>query len=147
MKRDHRTDRKGSHMNTWKKIKQWIAHACVYYTAFTLMLILVKLLMDGVSGAGAINTVSFLLLFPCALAFAAAGELLGSAKLPRWSRILLHYLIAMLSVFFFLWLPSNVSASPVSILLMLALLSLLYWVVFGLIALIRSRVKRLLEED
>ena len=130
-----------------KKIKTWIAHACVYYTAFTLMLILVKLLIDGVGGAGVINTVAFLLLFPCALAFAFAGELLKSSVLPRWSRILLHYLIAMLSVFFFLWLPSNTSASPVTILLLLVLLSVLYWIVFGLIVLIRGRVKRLMEED
>lgn len=134
-------------MNTMKKIKAWIASACVYYTAFTLMLILVKLLMDGFSGAGVINTVMFLLLFPCALAFAAAGELLKSSTLPRWSRILLHYLIATLSVFFFMWLPSSSSASPASVFLMLVLLSVLYWIVFGLVALIRSRVKRLLEED
>lgn len=134
-------------MKKWTLIKNWLGGGCVYFTLLSLLLILFRLLTNGTDNAGVIYTTSFLLLFPAGLCISLGGMLMRVEKLPRWCRYLFHYLLTVLAVFLFLYLPSGVTVKPISMMLMLALLSVLYWVLFGLTMLIVSRVRKLMEED
>lgn len=134
-------------MNTLKALKKWLVNGCVYFAIISLVMIFGKLLLDGSENAGRIHTLSFLLFFPFGLSMSAAGLLLSNKRLHSALRSLLHFLITVFSLFLFLWLPSNASAYASTGLIMLALFSVLYWIFFGLLVWIRSRVRKLMEQD
>jgi hypothetical protein len=133
-------------MSTWKTIKKWLADGCVYYTLVSIVLILLGMISAASEARWTIPT-NFWQILPASLSFALAGNLLSSNKLARWKRILLHYIIYMAAIFVFFFLPSDARPQPITILLMWVLLTVLYWVIFGLVLLIRSCVRRLMEED
>ena len=131
-------------MKIWKNLKKWIAVSCVCFTAITLFMILVALL--GAQTEKVVNALQVLRTFPCALCLGAAWWIWWSEKPARWGKILSHYLIHVLAIFLFLYLPVSLSGQPAARLLMLVLLSVIYWVIFGVIALIRSRIRVLKDE-
>ena len=90
---------------------------------------------------------SFLWMFPFGLAMSAAGMLLSNEHLARWVRFLLHHVITLLAIFLFLWLPSNASPTGAEVLVFFALLCVLYWILFGLIAFLYTRIRKLMDED
>ena len=90
---------------------------------------------------------SFLWMFPFGLAMSAAGMLLSNGHLARWVRFLLHHVITLLAIFLFLWLPSNASPTGAEVLVFFALLCVLYWILFGLIAFLYTRIRKLMDED
>lgn len=134
-------------MKLVKFLKKWLADACVYFTMISFIMIFGMLLLNNGEKAGNINAVSFLLFFPFGLCLSAAGMLFSSDKLPSWAKYLLHYVITILSLFVFLWLPANTSARASTGLIMLVLISVLYFIFLGLVVWIRSRVRKLMEED
>ncbi len=134
-------------MKTWQLFKKWVSGGCIYFTVISMVIILINLLASGADSMDRIYTVSFLLMFPCGLCLSAAEMLLRANTVPRWIRLLSHYVITLLSVTLFLFLPSSSGVSSTTVMILLALLTLLYWVLFGLILLIRGRVKKLMEED
>lgn len=134
-------------MTVWQTVKNWLRGGCVYFTALALFFILLNFITGNVHDVGRINTLLFLLMFPCGLCLSFAEILLRSQKLSRWARILLHYLITLLSFYLLLVLPSNAKFSGSSLLVLFVLLTALYWIIFGLVALTLRRVRRLLSED
>ena len=137
---------KGLFMKTWLNVKKWLSGGCVYFTLIAMLMIL---LLSATSTNGSqpnINVSAFLLMFPCGLCFSAAGMLMEVKAIARWIRILSHYLIAILAVFLFLILP-NFSGRGSTLMVILIFFSALYWMIFGLITLVRNRVRKLLEED
>ena len=138
---------KGLLMNFFKFFKKWLADACVYFTAIALIMILGNLILNGFKDADNIHAGSFLLFFPFGLCLSAAGLLFSSKSLPSWAKYLLHFAITDLSLFLFLWLPSNSGAQASTGIIMLTLFSILYWIFLGLVVWIRSRVRKLMEED
>ena len=134
-------------MIAWKTLKRWLNGGCIYFTLISLLIILANLAMAGEDSLGRINTPAFLLFFPFGLALSAAELLLRNKKIARWIAYLSHYLITVASIYLFLWMPSGTSASPSTPLLIMVLFSVLYWMVFGLVLLIRNRVRKLMEED
>ena len=134
-------------MKQLQTLKQWLASGCVYFTACTFLMAFIRLIVSGEESAGMINVVSFLFFFPFGLAMSAAGMILCNKSLPRWSRYLLHYGITILSLYVFVWMPSNTVARPSTVLIVFVVFTVLYWLVFGLIQLIRSRIRKLMETD
>ncbi len=134
-------------MTVWQAIKNWLRGGCVYFTVIALFFILLNFVTGNVNDIGRINTVLFLLMFPCGLCLSFAEILLKSKKISRWARFLLHYLITFLSFYLLMILPSNAKFSGSSLLVLFVLLTVLYWIVFGLCALTLHRVRRLLSED
>lgn len=130
-------------MNSWKLIKNWLCGGCVYFTVITLILLLLNV---SPSTAPAISITRVLLIFPCGLLMSLGGMLQKTA-LPRWGRVLLLYIIDVLSVFLLLYLPVSASKEAATQLLMFVLLSVIFWIVFGLITLVSGRIRRLMEED
>lgn len=122
-----------------KSLKQWLGGSCVAFTAITL----VFLMLNSKNPNAHISVRAMLLYIPCALCIAGGEMLRRWREIPRWIRILASYLISTLSVFLFLYLP--IATEGVMRLVIFFLLTILYWIVFGICALIRSRLQILRE--
>ncbi|MBE6566210.1 MAG: hypothetical protein E7659_03780 [Ruminococcaceae bacterium] len=133
-------------MKTFKKIKQWFTGGCVWYAIISLIFLIIDLIISQKDATHVISSTSFLLIFPFGLAMSGAGMLYKS-KLPRWSRILSHYVISIVSFLLFMLLPAGSTSSGVYVLLMLVLLSVIYWILFALVHIFAARWKRVVEED
>lgn len=133
-------------MNTLTKIKQWFVGGCVWYAIISLIFLIVDFALSYTNATHVISSTSFLLIFPFGLCMSGAGMLYKS-KLPRWSRILLHYIISIVSFLLFMLLPAGSLSSAVYVLLMLVLLTVIYWILFALVHIFSVRWKRVVEED
>ena len=134
-------------MKAWATVKKLLTNTCIYFTLITVMIILLALLTDDKSNSSAVLNAASLLFLPFSLLLAVAGELLRTDKLPRWIRFVSHYVITLLDIYLFLLLPSSARPGATTMLVLFAGLTVLYWILFGIIALIATRVKKLLEED
>ncbi len=132
-------------MNFWKNFKRWLLGTSAWYTAVSLCFLTIELFAGGDSYA--ISATSFALLIPFGGCMSAAGMLYGSTSIPRWGRILSHYLITVIGFALFLVLPSQSVFNPVFLLLLLTLLTVLYWILFALVHIFRGRWKKIMEED
>ncbi len=133
-------------MKTFAKIKQWLVGGCVWYAIVSLIFLIIDIALSNTDAMHVISSTSFLLIFPFGLSMSGAGMLYRS-KLPRWSRILLHYIISVVSFLLFMLLPAGSVSSGVYVLLMLVLLTVIYWILFALVHIFSARWKRVMEED
>ena len=133
-------------MKTFTKIKQWLVGGCVWYAIISLIFLIIDLIISSNNATHVVSATSFLLMFPFGLSMSGAG-MLYSSKLPRWSRILLHYVISVVSFLLFMLLPAGSISSGVYVLLMLVLLTVIYWILFALVHIFAIRWKRVVEED
>lgn len=133
-------------MKTFSKIKQWLVSGCVWYAVISLIFLIIDIALSNTKATHVISSTSFLLIFPFGLSMSGAGMLYRS-KLPRWSRILSHYLISVVSFLLFMLLPAGSASSGVYVLLMLVLLTVIYWILFALVHIFAKRWKRVVEED
>ena len=133
-------------MKTFSKIKQWLVSGCVWYAVISLIFLIIDIALSNTKATHVISSTSFLLIFPFGLSMSGAGMLYRS-KLPRWSRILSHYLISVVSFLLFMLLPAGSASSGVYVLLMLVLLTVIYWILFALVHIFAKRWKRVIEED
>ena len=132
-------------MNTFNKIKQWLVGGCVWYAIISLVFLIIDLALSK-NATHVISSTSFLLIFPFGLSMSCAG-MIYKGKLPRWSRILSHYLISIISFLLFMLLPAGSVSSGVYVLLMLVLLTVIYWILFAIVHIFQVRWKRVMEED
>ena len=133
-------------MKTFSKIKQWLVGGCVWYAVISLIFLIIDIALSNTKTTHVISSTSFLLIFPFGLSMSGAGMLYRS-KLPRWSRILSHYGISVVSFLLFMLLPAGSVSSGVYVLLMLVLLTVIYWILFALVHIFAKRWKRVIEED
>ncbi len=133
-------------MKTFSKIKQWFVSGCVWYAIISLIFLIIDLALSNTDATHVISSTSFLLIFPFGLSMSGAG-MLYKGKLPRWSRILSHYIISVVSFLLFMLLPAGSVSSGVYVLLMLVLLTVIYWILFALVHIFAKRWKRVMEED
>ena len=132
-------------MKTFQKIKQWFIGGCVWYAVVSIIFLILDLALSK-DATHVISSTSFLLIFPFGLSMSGAG-MIYKGKLPRWSRILLHYAISVVSFLFFMLLPAGSASSGVYVLLMLVLLTVSYWILFALVHIFAARWKRVVEEE
>ena len=132
-------------MKAFAKIKQWFTGGCIWYAVVSIILLIIDLALSK-DATHVISSTSFLLIFPFGLSMSGAGMIYKS-KLPRWSRILLHYTISVVSFLLFMLLPAGSASTGVYVLLMLVLLTVIYWILFALVHIFATRWKRVVEED
>lgn len=132
-------------MKFFQALGRWLTGMCVYFTVLAVPFTLIGLLISSDPNK-TIALGSYMLFLPAAACISGAGVLLTSQSVPRWLRILGHYVITVLSVILFVWLPSNPIARGSTAIILFLAFTALYWLIFGLVHLIRGRVKRLLEE-
>lgn len=133
-------------MKIFRFLKSWLTDGCIYYTVISAIFLLISLAM-GNSGETVIRSSSFALMIPCGLVISIGTQLMRNEKIARWGRYLLHYLMTVLAVFLFLWLPTDSAATPMAGFLMLVLFSILYWIIFLLCLFFRNRYRKLMKED
>jgi hypothetical protein len=130
-----------------KVIKKILTDGCVLYTCLSLLLLLVNLIATLAGGdsldRAPIPALTFFMLYPFGLAMAGAAFL--RKKYARGFGRLLHYLITVLALWLFLWLPSGVTVRAATMLVLLALVSALYWATVGIVALVRGRYQRIIK--
>lgn len=131
--------------SAFSKIKQWFVGGCVWYAIILLVPLLINTVLSYTQHVKEVPTKAFLFLYLFAFSMSGAGMLYRS-KLPRWSRILSHYGISIVSFLLFVLLPAG-SFSGVLVLSMLVLLSVIYWILFAIVHIFAARWKRVLEED
>ena len=132
-------------MKAFAKIKQWFTGGCVWYAVVSIIFLILDLALSK-DTTHVISSTSFLLIFPFGLSMSGAGMIYKS-KLPRWSRILLHYTISVVSFLLFMLLPADSASTGVYVLLMLVLLTVIYWILFAIVHIFAARWKRVVEED
>jgi len=128
-------------MNSNNTIKTWLRGACFWYTLTSLFMLIFGMMFS--TNANNVSTVSFLLFFPCGLCLSAAGMLYRYEKIGKGVRRLLHYLITMISFIVFVWLPSGATATFPFILLLLLLITAIYWLILLALHILHTFVKRL----
>ena len=132
-----------------KSLKKILTEAAVYYTCLSLLLLAVNLCATAAAGdalnRAPIPALTFFLLFPFGICM-SVGRLLLQRYTNGLGR-LLHYLITLLSLWIFLWIPSKPQGRASTTLLLLAFVTLLYWVVVGISALIKHRFRRIMKDS
>ena len=134
-------------MKQFQLFARWMRGGCVFYTILALATILLNATIDEGSFTSYVQIKPFLLLFPCGLGISFAGMLRKSNRLSPAMGSLLHYLIVMLSLYLFLWLPANPVGTFTTVLLLFAAFSAIYWLIRLVVHLLGARIRALLEED
>ena len=138
--------RKDSVMKTSVVIKRLFIGACVYYSIFSLLLLLINVIINGKVAGSVLSVPNILLLFPFAFSLSGAEFIRKSDKLSGGIRVLLHYLILAAAFLLFLWFPSNAQKTLQSAFLLLFLESVVYWIVFAICHLTVKRYHSFKEE-
>jgi hypothetical protein len=133
-------------MKTSVVIKRLLVGACVYYSVFSLMLLIINVIINGQVAGSALSVPNVLLLFPFSFSLSGAEFIRKSEKLSGGVRMLLHYLILAAAFLLFLWAPSNAQKTIQSALLLLFLESIVYWIVYAVCHLTVKRFHSFKEE-
>ena len=133
-------------MKTSVVIKRLFIGACVYYSIFSLLLLLINVIINGKVAGSVLSVPNILLLFPFAFSLSGAEFIRKSDKLSGGIRVLLHYLILAAAFLLFLWFPSNAQKTLQSAFLLLFLESVVYWIVFAICHLTVKRYHSFKEE-
>lgn len=120
-----------------------LKNTCIYYTVTTFLLIfLFWLVSDDITRA--MHPVALMLVLPFSLFFAIANAVYRHAPLDTWVRVLCHYVITMLGIMLFLYLPNKAAdAKPMGALLLLLALTVLYAIIMGVVLYLSGRMHRL----
>ena len=128
-------------MNSNNTIKNWLRGACFWYTLISLFMLIFGLMFS--KNANNVSTVSFLLFFPSGLCMSAAGMIYRNEKIGKSLRLLIHYLTTLLTFILFVWLPTGVKHTFPFILLLLFLITAIYWLIYLALHILRTFIKRL----
>ena len=127
--------------DTMKKI---LTLACVYFTAVTVLLVLIYLIIGGNS---AMHPVAQLLIFPAAFCFATAKAIFESDKVETITKFVCHYCLVIGGIWFLLYLPNKAPDVPgSSSLIFFVLVNVVYFIVMFVKSSLRGRHKKL-ERD
>lgn len=134
-------------MKALQQFKKWIVGGCIWYAILNVGFLLIWALFffDAEKNVGP-SLGAFALLIPAALTISLATRLYQTEQIPRWARILLHYLLTVLAVFLFLYLPADAKKSPSSGLVMFALFTAVYWVLFVAVTLLAGAWKKRISD-
>lgn len=104
---------------------------CCVYTVSAMLFLLLNLAIKGSLSNTYINARSFLLVFVFALFFALANVIYTLPKPSHGLRLALHFVIVVGSLYLFLYLPSGAGTATSGKLLILLLITLMYWLFMG----------------
>lgn len=128
-----------------KPWRAWLLNACAWYTALTVLILIITLLMGG--GDKALQPLQCLLFLPLGLCLSGAG-LLRRAPLHGGVYVICHALLTIGGIFLFGFLPyilnSNAGSAGV---LMFLLLSLCIWGVAFAVFFVRDRRTKVRVRD
>ncbi len=127
-------------MEIKKLIKKALISTCIYFTAIMALYMLILQIVNIDSGAAAVEAPRVLLFLVGSLLFAIAGVILGIGQLRLAFRIIIHYLICILSFFICILLPVQTQSSG-GIFICLVLFTLVYAIAAAIVGAFRSRLR------
>lgn len=133
-------------MSTKDYLKKICFHTCLYFTAATLVLLLISIIVNNDLTRG-IHPGNQALLLPFALLFAVANVLFGHGTFKIWIRVVLHYALTFIGIFCCLYLPSREdNTSPSQGFIFFLAITIIYAIVMGVLLGIRARIKRVTRD-
>lgn len=134
-------------MNAKDYVKKIALGSCVYYTAATFLVLFLyfALNLDLSDGMQALALIAIL---PFSICFACANTLYRHTTLPKWLRVIIHYVLTVGGAFVFLYLPNkDPQQSAKQALLLFLVFSVLYAVIMGAVLLVSGRVARVKRDE
>lgn len=134
-------------MGFFQLLTLWFRNGLLWYAVISLL----WLVAGSATGVGDkyLAARSFLMMLPFGLCMSAAGMLFSSKKLQRWLRLLGHYVITIVAFILFILLPNQNDAAPFKgsfVLVLIVLLTAIYWLLFLLVHIFKTKIKKLFEE-
>ena len=133
------------------KAKDYIKHialwSCVYYTAATFFILFLYLILNRDLSTG-VPATALIFILPFALSFAGANTVYRHTSLPKWLRVLIHYILAVGGAFCFLYLPSkDPQQEASSAFLLFVIFSVIYILIMGAVLLVYARINRVKRDE
>ena len=126
-----------------KLIKKWLSHTCVYFTIVTLIYMIIQAIVNVNDDALLLDAGRTALFFVFSLLVALANTVLTVDKLATALKVVIHFIIVIFAFYACLLLPLSMPASSVFVGLIFAVV--VYAIIMSLVALFRSRYKKISE--
>ena len=130
-------------MNIKETIKRIIREACALFTAITAVSALIMYLIYVNQDQTLMDAERVLLFFVFSLLFSGANGILRLKSMSSPLRLLIHFGICTIAFYLCFLLPLHMPASTATV--AIALFAIFYFLIVGVIGLIRSRFKKNLE--
>ena len=130
-------------MNIKETIKRIIREACTLFTVITAVYALIMYMIYVNQDQTLMDAERVLLFFVFSLLFSGANGILRSKTISSPLRLLSHFGICTVAFYLCFLLPLNMPSSTAIV--AIALFAVFYFLIAGVIALIRSRFKKNLE--
>ena len=127
-------------------IKHIALFSCVYYTAFTFLILFLYFALNTDLSKG-MHPVALIAILPFSICFSTANVIYRHTALKRILRLLVHFSLTVGGAMLFLYLPNKTPAQDLtSAMLILLVLALLYWLIMGTVLIVTARVRRVERE-
>lgn len=127
--------------------KKALVHACIYFTACTLLMLLIYVLLKLDLTRG-INPIAQVTIFVFSVLFAAANLCYRESKMSKLSRLALHYLLTVGGAFVCLYLPNrSTSQTAFQAFALFVGFTLIYAIVMGTILGVSARIHRVKRDE
>ncbi len=125
-------------------LKTTLVRSCIYFTLVMVLYIAACAIVNVADDDLLLDAGRTILFYVFALLTSLAGSLFSLQKLSSGLRLVLHYLICIFAFYACFMLPVSMRASGVII--GLVIFTVLYFAVFGIVALFKSRYRRNAEQ-
>ena len=120
--------------------------SCVYYTAFTFLILFLYFALNTDLSKG-MHPVALIAILPFSFCFASANALYRHSKFKKSIRLLCHFVLTLGGAMLFLYLPNKSAEQDLTAALLIFLvLSVLYWLIMGSILIVTARMRRVERE-
>lgn len=126
-------------MNFKSILKKILTNACVYFTTVTAIYSIIVMIVYVDDKAVLLDAARVLLFFVASFLFALANGVFTFEKLSSPAKFFIHYLLTLFAFYSCMMLP--ISPAGTTLLVGLAIFSVIYFIFAALITLIRSRYK------
>lgn len=125
--------------------KKWLNHACVYFTVFMLIYIILAAIVNVGDEELRLDAGRTVLFFIFAFLLSAANTIWGLESVSASLRLLSHYVLTALGFYFCFIMTLGMRTSQVFI--GLVFFTVIYFLIFGVLAILRSRYKKNTERS
>ncbi len=125
--------------------KKWLNHACVYFTIFMLIYIILAAIVNVGDSALSLDAGRTVLFFLFAFLLSAANTIFKLESMSASLRVFVHYLLTALGFYFCFIMTLGMRVAQVFI--GLVMFTMVYFIVFGILAIFRARYKKNTERS
>ena len=125
--------------------KKWLNHACVYFSVFMLTYIILAAIVNVGDDKLMLDAGRTVLFFLFAFLLSAANTIFKLESISGGLRLLIHYVLTTLGFYFCFIMTLNMRTA--SVFIGLVLFTVVYFIIFGIVALFRSRYKKNTERS